>query len=151
MTGLSLYSLNKKELQEAIKLSGVRIPINIIKEVKNNNKRKSRNNTIKYEGFKVPKRSVILVGKDYTKLTNKVYKRDGFKCTNPNCTHRINHFNFLTAHHLIKRSKLRLDILKNLISVCLCCHDEIETGDLDVNWIVKGTFLEQPELMKEYI
>lgn len=70
--------------------------------------------------------TVKLTGIDYIKFQREIFERDNWTCRNPNCNSRKN----LTIHHKIKRSKLRLDIPGNCITLCSICHDLVEAGEL---------------------
>ena len=57
--------------------------------------------------------TVKLTGIDYIKLQREVFERDNWTCQNINCRSRKN----LSVHHKVKRSKLRLDTIGNLITL----------------------------------
>lgn len=57
----------------------------------------------------------------YRELCGRVYKRDGWKCRNPNCGRRTG----LHAHHIIYRSQGGEDTTENMVTVCNGCHDLI--------------------------
>lgn len=73
------------------------------------------------------KGEVRLKGKEYEKFRNDVFERDNWTCRNPNCRSHRN----LTLHHIIKRSKQRLDIPSNALTLCIICHDLVEARKLD--------------------
>lgn len=62
----------------------------------------------------------------YWKLKMSVHEADGWKCRV--CLKITG----LTLHHLTKRSELRLDVSENLISVCVPCHNRIESGQIEI-------------------
>ena len=72
--------------------------------------------------------TVKLTGIEYIKFQREIFGRDGWTCRNPNCRSHKN----LTIHHKRKRSKLRLDIPENCITLCIDCHDLVEAGLLDI-------------------
>jgi 5-methylcytosine-specific restriction endonuclease McrA len=68
-------------------------------------------------------------GAEYWKFKQEVHEADGWLCKVCN-RHRP-----LTVHHIIKRSKLRLDTMENCVSVCNDpCHDMIEENLIAVEW-----------------
>lgn len=69
----------------------------------------------------------------FRRLKEKVLSRDKFKCRK--CSKQDG----LECHHIIKRSKKRLDVEWNLIIVCQTCHRELED---------KIILLEQDENLK---
>lgn len=82
---------------------------------------------IDWTGFACPKKGEVrLEGKEYEELRNQIFERDNWTCRNPNCRSHKN----LTVHHKVKRSKLRLDVPENLITLCVECHDLVEAGKL---------------------
>lgn len=56
----------------------------------------------------------------FRKLRERILSRDRFKCR------KCGRADGLQCHHIIKRSKKRLDIDWNLIMVCQECHRELE-------------------------
>lgn len=77
---------------------------------------------------------------EYKLLCEKIFKRDKYKCRC--CGSRNN----LQAHHIVYRSKERLDIEENLISICPTHHDlihrkllalEFPDGEINANNEVK--------------
>ena len=84
---------------------------------------------VDWTGFKIPKKGEVgLKGKEYEKFRNDVFERDNWTCRNPNCRSHRN----LTLHHLIRRSKQRLDIPENAMTLCAFCHTLVTDGKLDV-------------------
>jgi len=82
-----------------------------------------------WSGFAFPKQGEVrLEGEEYEEFKQQIFERDNWTCRNLNCRSRRN----LTVHHLIKRSKLRLDIPSNAVTVCAFCHDLIEAGKLNI-------------------
>lgn len=79
-------------------------------------------------------RSVRLDGLDYWRFKMAVHSADNWRCLI--CVFfGESGLKPLTVHHLLKRSKLRLDLVTNAISACLQCHEKIERGQLLVSWI----------------
>ena len=77
-----------------------------------------------------PKRGQIkLTGKAYANLRQKVFRLDGYKCRV--CGSISN----LTPHHMIRRSKIRLDIIENLLSLCLRCNQLEADRLIIISWI----------------
>jgi len=85
--------------------------------------------------FPKPKRVKLTQG-EYWKFKLHVHQVDGWRCK------VCDRHKPLTIHHLIKRSKQRLDILENCISVCVECHDEIEAHKIDVRFDPKSRKVE---------
>ncbi len=77
--------------------------------------------------FTKPRRE-RLEGEAYRALTERVYARDGWRCRNPFCGSSRN----LTPHHLKKRSQLGGDVMSNLITLCVVCHDRVEENKLAI-------------------
>ena len=71
---------------------------------------------------------VRLKGEEYEEFKRQIFERDNWTCRNLNCRSRRN----LTVHHMIKRSKQRLDTFRNCITLCVKCHDLVETGKLSI-------------------
>ena len=65
---------------------------------------------------------VVLEGEAYRALCRLVFARDQWKCRR--CERRSN----LQAHHLRKRSDVRIDLPYNLITLCGDCHQLVEDG-----------------------
>ena len=63
---------------------------------------------------------IKLPKEQFRKLRDSILSRDKFKCRK--CERRDG----LECHHIIKRSKKRLDVDWNLIIVCRKCHRELE-------------------------
>ncbi len=63
---------------------------------------------------------------EYQELLLQVYERDDWACRR--CGRRQN----LAAHHILKRSNLRLDISSNLLTLCATCHEMVERHRLIV-------------------
>jgi 5-methylcytosine-specific restriction endonuclease McrA len=54
------------------------------------------------------------------------YRRDKWKCQNPNCGNR----NGLHPHHIEWKGKGGKDELGNLVTICWRCHSDIHDGRL---------------------
>src|SRR5205809_657353 len=76
---------------------------------------------------------LVLHGTAYRALVLQVFELDGWKCKI--CRKR----RALTPHHMLKRSRLRVDSVDNLLSVCLFCHTAIDSRDIDVRWVDTAT------------
>jgi 5-methylcytosine-specific restriction endonuclease McrA len=59
---------------------------------------------------------LVLTPAEYNKLKNRILERDGWTCQC--CGSSIN----LQVHHLVTRSQLGLDVLDNLMTLCVACH-----------------------------
>lgn len=82
---------------------------------------------------------VRLEGKAYSDFIREVFTRDGWQCRR--CGNREQ----LQNHHLIKRSKKRLDVLWNCLALCAKCHQLVEDSKVivigdDANELVKFRF-----------
>jgi len=71
---------------------------------------------------------VKLEDEAYREFRDRILERDGWRCRNPKCGSRW----WLTVHHKIKRSRLRLDTEENCITLCLRCHELVEAHKLEV-------------------
>lgn len=71
---------------------------------------------------------VRLDGPAYWRFKMQVHALDDWRCA------VCRKITALTLHHLIKRSKLRLDTPDNCISLCVSCHDAVESGVITVEW-----------------
>lgn len=78
--------------------------------------------------FAKPER-IEVKGASWESLKSKVYKADGWKCRA--CGRRNN----LTCHHMVHRSKQRLDVFENLLTLCSYCNDLEKDKILNVEWI----------------
>jgi 5-methylcytosine-specific restriction endonuclease McrA len=76
-------------------------------------------NTFKFSPIK-------LNAEEYKSLCQQIMTRDGGKCR---CCHRRDG---LQIHHIIKRSKVRLDVDWNLITLCFTCHEQVELSKLNI-------------------
>jgi len=84
---------------------------------------------VDWTGFAFPKPGEVrFKGEEYEEFKRQIFERDNWMCRNLNCKSRRN----LTVHHKIKRSKRRLDIPENCITLCVNCHDLVEAGKLNV-------------------
>jgi 5-methylcytosine-specific restriction endonuclease McrA len=63
---------------------------------------------------------IKLTKEQFRKLRERILSRDKFKCR------KCGRQDGLECHHIIKRSKKRLDVDWNLIMVCQKCHRELE-------------------------
>ena len=66
------------------------------------------------------------------KLVEEVFERDGHRCQIPGCNN-TKHWFTMAPHHIIPRARLRLDIKKNLLTVCIGCHALLHANLLDVS------------------
>jgi len=71
-------------------------------------------------------------GLDYRQFKYRVHELDGWKCRRCFCIVP------LTVHHIVKRSKLRLDTVENCVSLCFDCHDEVERNNIRLGWVDLG-------------
>jgi len=69
-------------------------------------------------------KKIKLQDEDYKILIQEILKRDNYSCRK--CKSKEH----LQAHHVIKRSKIRLDLDWNLITVCYRCHFLLESHQL---------------------
>lgn len=77
-----------------------------------------------------PKRGEVrLSGDAYRAVVEACYERDRWQCR------RCGRRQYLTPHHLIKRSDQRLDTLDNLVTLCVDCHQLVEAYEV----IIYGT------------
>lgn len=76
----------------------------------------------------------------YRKLVAKVMARDNYQCRRCGATR-----GFLSCHHILKRSKLRLDTAKNLVLLCHVCHELVERHVIDIHGDANGelTFMDR--------
>jgi len=61
---------------------------------------------------------------NWKKISNQVKKRDGYTCKS--CISKIG----LTVHHIKSRKDGGSDEMRNLITLCSCCHDKIEVENV---------------------
>lgn len=54
-------------------------------------------------------------------LVRKVYRRDGWRCRNPDCRSPRN----LTPHHIVPKSRGGADTEDNLLTLCVYCHSAV--------------------------
>ena len=74
-----------------------------------------------------PKVGRIKLGPDaYRELVQQVLERDEWRCRR--CSSRSN----LSVHHIIKRSKVRLDASWNLCTLCNECHELVERHKIEI-------------------
>ena len=59
----------------------------------------------------------------WARIREKIFKRDKYTCRS--CGTKEN----LTVHHIIPRAEGGKDVMKNLETLCIKCHDEIEIGN----------------------
>jgi 5-methylcytosine-specific restriction endonuclease McrA len=64
--------------------------------------------------------------KAYRKLCLEVFTLDDWRCK---ICHKMKP---LSAHHLQKRSQGGSDVVENLLSVCVKCHDDVERHRITV-------------------
>lgn len=96
---------------------------------------------------RVKRGRLILSAKDYRKLLNQVFSRDGWKCVIPGCGRR----NDLHGHHIVFRSQGGDDATWNMVTVCDRCHKAIhdrwiliepdESGQINANNGVRVRFV----------
>jgi len=67
----------------------------------------------------------------YKELQEKILKRDGYRCVICNGSSGIQ------IHHIIKRSKKRLDTPNNLIVLCYKHHNAVETNKIIIKADIK--------------
>lgn len=60
-------------------------------------------------------------------IRNKTFKRDRYQCQR--CLRKFLDKEGLSAHHIIPRIKGGGTVLHNLITLCLDCHDFVESED----------------------
>jgi 5-methylcytosine-specific restriction endonuclease McrA len=63
---------------------------------------------------------IRLEGDEYRKFCREIHTRDGWQCRRCGRRHQ------LQVHHLVKRSKVRLDTRENCLSLCATCHQLVE-------------------------
>ena len=64
----------------------------------------------------------------YKKLTLEVFKADDYRCCV--CGKQWE----LQAHHMVARSLGRRDVLSNLVSLCVYCHQRVTEKFLTIAW-----------------
>jgi len=79
---------------------------------------------------------VKLDGEEYERFRRSVFDRDGWKCRNPFCRSNVG----LSVHHIVKRSKIRLDTMENCIALCVACHEAVERGVFVIEDIDNGRY-----------
>jgi 5-methylcytosine-specific restriction endonuclease McrA len=67
-----------------------------------------------------------LGGDEYKKFIEFIFTRDSWVCRK--CGSR----KALTPHHLVKRSQLGSDTPRNVLTLCLPCHEEVERNELKI-------------------
>lgn len=77
------------------------------------------------------KKSIKLSQHKLNKLYQEAFERDGWICQTQShlC---IPGKEYLVGHHIIPKGRLRLDILENILTVCIC-HIPLHAGQLDVS------------------
>lgn len=65
------------------------------------------------------------------KIAAEVWERDDYSCQNPNCSLESMIDSF--PHHIQFKSQGGGDVIENLITVCMECHDLIHKRKLYVN------------------
>jgi len=80
------------------------------------------------KSFPKPRREK-LEGEEYRKFTRSIFTRDRWMCRK--CSSR----QALTPHHLVKRSQLGGDTPGNVLTLCLTCHELVETNQLKIEII----------------
>ena len=82
-----------------------------------------------------PKQAVKLSKAQWKKLVNDCLKRDGYTCQSP--YHAIGcsagNVRRLSPHHIIPKSRLRLDIKENILMMSDLCHSELHKGNLPIS------------------
>lgn len=67
-----------------------------------------------------------LMGEEYRRFVRQVFEADGWRCK------VCGMIAPLQCHHVVKRSHGGSDELKNCVSVCARCHENIERRVVDV-------------------
>jgi heterodisulfide reductase subunit C len=67
-----------------------------------------------------------LEGDGYREFIRSIFERDGWQCRK--CGERSS----LTPHHIIKRSQLGGDTPRNVLTLCLDCHEAVERNELKI-------------------
>lgn len=83
------------------------------------------------------KSAIILTKNEFRKLCFKAFERDLYSCQLCGLSIR----EYLICHHLILCSRLHLDILDNLLTLCSACHGLLHKGNLGIS---------VDELLKKY-
>ncbi len=68
-------------------------------------------------------------GHEWKKLVQQLYEKDGRICRA--CGRRSN----LTPHHMVHRSRQRLDVIEELLTLCSWCNDLEKDRLLEVKWV----------------
>lgn len=84
---------------------------------------------------------IILDKEEYLKLCKQVWKRDKYKCRNPLCKKRGN----FSPHHIVFRSKIRMDASFNLVTLCQKCHSMAHNHELKIINTHVGDFPEMTD------
>jgi len=74
------------------------------------------------------KKGVKLSKRKWKKLVKEAFKRDNHTC-------QLCHNGYkeqLVPHHIIPKGRLRLDILENILTVCVC-HIPLHAGQLSIS------------------
>src|SRR5262249_7448815 len=80
--------------------------------------------------LKFPKKGrVKLKGVAYLQVKETVFRLDGHRCKVCGRTY------WLTPHHMVKRSTLRLDVVENLLTLCAPCNDDEKDGRIKIEWL----------------
>jgi 5-methylcytosine-specific restriction endonuclease McrA len=82
---------------------------------------------------------IRLRGAEYTRFKQDIFRRDGWRCRNPECgdPYAWEPVNEITLHHKIKRSQGGSDTGDNCFSICLKCHDLIEEHKLSEDFLME--------------
>jgi len=79
-----------------------------------------------------PKQKAIrLKGAEYTRFKQSIFKRDGYRCRNPECNSKF----MIDLHHKTKRSQGGSDTPENCFTMCRKCHDRIERHKLKEDFL----------------
>jgi len=74
-----------------------------------------------------PKNKPIrLTGRAKRELAEKVWKIDNYTCQCPFCTGEAQIDRF--PHHIKYKSQGGADVMENLITLCVMCHDDVHRG-----------------------
>lgn len=75
---------------------------------------------------------------EWRELRAAVLERDNFTCIR--CEKKSKNGRGLTAHHVLPRAQGGPNILSNLVTLCLACHDYVECNDLPTVADIIGSY-----------